>query len=177
MGVISLPNYDIGGVRLVCPGARGVVFAGLSTPTASPAPGKFGGHGFPPGVDVGRVGANGGLVGPLVGVEPLRGLKQPIAFLRGARTARDPMVEVRKPGAQYRGRSRAQGLAQQRLVHEFDRWRSGRRGPLAFTARRTIATALRPLSRTAVARIGSRGRHGLAEQADPIKRNIRMGML
>ena len=104
MGVISLPNYDIGGVRLVFPAARDVIFAAFSAAPRPPAPGKLGSHGFPPGVDVGRVGANGGLVGPLVGVQPLRGLKQPIAFFRGARAARDTVIEVGKPGAQYRGR-------------------------------------------------------------------------
>ncbi|MSO49144.1 MAG: hypothetical protein EXQ49_04460 [Acidobacteria bacterium] len=172
-----MPNYDIGGVRLVCPGVPCGVFAGFSTAPAAPAPGKFGGHGFPPGIDIGRVGANRGLVDPLVRVQPLRVFKQPVAFLRGTRATRDTVIEVGKPGSQHSGRRRAHGLAQQGLVHDFNRWRGHRRGVFALAAGRTIATVLRPLAWTAVARIRSRSWHRLAQQTHPIKRNIGVRVL
>jgi len=105
MEFISSPNYDIARVGLVCcPGVWSGVVARFPATPAAAAPGEFGGDGLPFGVNSGRTGANGGLVGPQVRVEPLRRLEQAVTLLGRTRPARDPVVEVRKPGPQCRRR-------------------------------------------------------------------------
>lgn len=115
-------------------------------PAAAPPAGQLGRDFVPGGADRRRTGADGSLVGPVIGIETLQPLGQPVPVLGGARAPHDPLRDVLVALAQPRRLGRAQHPAEQRRVFDDDRfsWRTRGRRPIAAAIPIAIAPGALP---------------------------------
>src|SRR5690606_31734004 len=101
------------------------------SPAASPAApgGKLGRDGIPLGLDRLSVGTHGLGIGPVVRIQTLGRLCQPVAFFGRPGAPGDALEQFAVPGAITRGRRAAKRPAQQRLIVDDERRGGGRFRP------------------------------------------------
>lgn len=171
-------DYDIAGSLLVgcllaLSGFEPGIVLPFSAPAATPAARQFGGDRIAARVHPGASRTDGGFVGPAVGVEALGSLSQAIALFRRSGAARNAVAQLCVPRTQPGSFGAPDRSPQQGVVVEDDgRRRCGRPGFAAGF----FAAPLRPLARTAIARVGPWRRHGFTQQSVPVKRQIGMGV-
>lgn len=121
------------------------------------------------------MGTHGLGIGPVVRIQTLGRLGQPVAFFGSAGAPRDALEQFAVPGAIARGRGTAKRPAQQRLVVDDERRGGGRFRP-SLRAAPTRATAVPVAIPLPIALIGPADVGRFAVERRPVETQVWMGV-